>query len=275
MKPKKLLEYVHSAGVNIDASPGLLRGVKILGLRSNNGNRYTSQALQTAQPLYEGIKVNVNHPPHGQEKSPRDYRDRLGKVVNVRVTETGLYGDFQYNPKHPLAEQLAWDAQHAPENVGFSHNAEGRGQKVGEEFLVEEIVSVRSVDLVADPASTRGLFEAQLPTPASETTEEERHILQEENLSLRQEIALLQEQLQELRTALEVEQAIAEAQLPAEAITELFRQTLLEARDAHTRQRLLQERKRFAGAIPLRPLSRPSEHYELPDAKTFAAKLQS
>lgn len=275
MEQRTLLEYVHSSGVKINASPGVLQGVKILGFRSHNGNRYTSQALQAAKPLYEGIKVNVNHPPHGQEKSPRDYRDRLGKVINVRLTESGLYGDFQYNPKHPLAEQLAWDAKHSPENLGFSHNAEGRGRKVGDEFLVEEILLVRSVDLVADPASTRGLFEAQPPAPSPQTTDQERRALQDENLSLRQEIALLQEQLQQLRTALEVEQALAEAQLPPPVVTELFRQTLLEARDPHTRQRLIEERKRLSGSVPTRPQSRALESYELPDAKTFAAKLQS
>ena len=38
----------------------------------------------------------------------------------------GLFADFHFNPKHALAEQLLWDAEHAPENVGFSHNVEAR-----------------------------------------------------------------------------------------------------------------------------------------------------
>jgi hypothetical protein len=47
-----------------------------------------------------------------------------------------------------------------PRNVGFSHRAYGRGHHVGARYLVEEIAVVRSVDLVADPATTRGLFES-------------------------------------------------------------------------------------------------------------------
>src|SRR5690606_22792672 len=90
----------------------------------------------------------------------RDYRDRIGVIRNVNaLPEAGLFADFHFNPKHPLAEQLAWDARHAPENVGFSHNVEAKVARRGQEWIVEEIRKVQGVDLVADPATTRGLFE--------------------------------------------------------------------------------------------------------------------
>jgi hypothetical protein len=79
--------------------------------------------------------------------------------VSVRGAE-GMFGDFHFNPKHALAEQLIWDALHAPENVGFSHNVEARTSRQGERLAVEAITKVQSVDLVADPATTRGLFES-------------------------------------------------------------------------------------------------------------------
>ena len=44
-----------------------------------------------------------------------------------------------------------WDAEHAPENVGFSHNVEARVGRRGERVVVEAITRVQSVDLVADP----------------------------------------------------------------------------------------------------------------------------
>src|SRR5262249_45992585 len=75
----------------------------------------------------------------------------------------GLFADFHFNPKHCLAEQLIWDAEHAPENVGFSHNVQARTSRRGETTLVEEILHVHGVDLVADPATTRGLFESADP----------------------------------------------------------------------------------------------------------------
>ncbi len=112
--------------------------------------------------LYEAAKVNVNHP-KGHPSAPRDYQDRIGVIrsVEVRAGE-GLFGDLHYNPKHVLAEQLAWDAEHAPENVGFSHNVRARTTRRGDAVIVEEILAVNSVDLVADPATTSGLFEGRV-----------------------------------------------------------------------------------------------------------------
>jgi hypothetical protein len=42
----------------------------------------------------------------------------------------------------------------------FSHNVEAVVRRENDKAVVEKIVSVRSVDLVADPATTAGLFES-------------------------------------------------------------------------------------------------------------------
>jgi hypothetical protein len=157
--------------VRVDRQAGVIRGVKILGLQSRNGRTYLPEALAQAASLYEEAKVNVNHP-KGNPGGPRDYQDRIGTIRNVSVRgEEGLFADFCFNPKHAVAEQLLWDAEHAPENVGFSHNVEARTARRGDRVVVEAITRVASVDLVADPATTRGLFETQAaagaPRPAS------------------------------------------------------------------------------------------------------------
>jgi hypothetical protein len=157
-----LQEFVNSRGVEmrVDRNESVIRGVKLLGLGSRNGRRYLPAALAQAAGLYEGAKVNVNHP-KGNPLAARDYQDRLGSIRNVSVREgEGLFGDFHFNPKHALAEQLLWDATHAPENVGFSHNVEARTSRQGGQTVVEAILKVQSVDLVADPATTRGLYES-------------------------------------------------------------------------------------------------------------------
>jgi hypothetical protein len=158
-----LQEFVDSRGVTlrVDRAAGVLRGVKLIGLESLNGRRYRPEALAAAVSLYEGAKVNVNHPKEGP-LAPRDYRDRLGVIREVEFrAEEGLFGTLHFNPKHAVAEQLAWDAEHNPRNVGFSHNVLARLTRDGAQSLVEAITHVQSVDLVADPASTRGLFEEQ------------------------------------------------------------------------------------------------------------------
>jgi hypothetical protein len=156
-----LQEYVDSRQqrLRVDRAAGVIRGVKLLGLASRNGRRYLEQALTEAVGLYEGAKVNVNHP-KGHPLSPRDYQDRLGVVrgVEFRAGE-GLFADLQFNPNHALSEQLVWDAEHAPQNVGMSHNVLARTRREGEETVVEAITKVQSIDLVADPATTSGLYE--------------------------------------------------------------------------------------------------------------------
>lgn len=157
-----LQEFADSRGlaVAIDRQGGIIRGVKILGVKSQNGRTYLPEAIERAAPLYEGAKVNVNHA-KGGPAGPRDYQDRIGVIRDVAVRcGEGLFGDFHFNPRHALAEQLLWDAEHAPQNVGFSHNVLAKTARQGETLLVEEIIKVESVDLVADPATTAGLFES-------------------------------------------------------------------------------------------------------------------
>ncbi|MGD9633956.1 MAG: hypothetical protein AB7G28_20120 [Pirellulales bacterium] len=163
-----LQEYVDSGHqtLRVDRSAGVIRGVKLLGLRSKNGRRYQENALAEAVALYEGAKVNINHP-KGHPLSPRDYQDRLGVISGVEYRpQQGLFGDLHFNPKHALSEQLMWDAEHASQNVGLSHNVLARTTRTGDETVVEAITKVQSIDLVADPATTQGLFEQQSPTVA-------------------------------------------------------------------------------------------------------------
>lgn len=158
---ESILEYVASCGrtAKIDRANGVIRDVKILGLDSRNNRLYPESTLREAARLYENAKVNLNHPDHSPRES-RKYQDRFGVIRNVRLQSgDGLFGDFHFNPKHALAEQFLWDAENSPENVGFSHNVEAVvGSRDGKQ-IVEKINAVRSVDLVADPATTVGLFE--------------------------------------------------------------------------------------------------------------------
>jgi hypothetical protein len=158
-----LQEFVNSGSqrLRVDRAAGVIRGVKLLGLTSRNGRRYRENALVEAVALYEGAKVNINHP-KGHPLSPRDYQDRLGVVRGVEFRGgEGLFGDLHFNPKHSLSEQLVWDAEHAPQNVGMSHNVLARTTRSGDETVVEAITKVQSIDLVADPATTSGLYEQE------------------------------------------------------------------------------------------------------------------
>jgi hypothetical protein len=58
---------------------------------------------------------------------------------------------------------LAWDSERSPGNVGLSHDVQARVARRGDKVVVEEIASVSSVDLVAQPATTGGLYESRAP----------------------------------------------------------------------------------------------------------------
>lgn len=264
-----LQEFVNSRGVamRVEREAGIIRGVKLLGLQSRNGRRYLPAALATAAVLYEGAKVNVNHP-KGNPLAARDYQDRLGSVRNVNAREDGLFGDLHFNPKHALAEQLAWDAAHAPENVGFSHNVEARTSRDANQIVVEAILKVQSVDLVADPATTSGLFESagdsalQGNGAAAGLHEAVDHTDASEIAALRAQVDRLQACIAMHERREVARRLLREFKLPdPEAlggtsnsiVSELFLETVLGAADERAMRALVQERAEAIAAARKSP----------------------
>ena len=220
---ERIQEFVDSRNqtLRLNRQQGVLAGVKLIGLTSRNGRTYREPALAKAAKLYEGVKVNVNHP-KGSPQSPRDYQDRLGSIRNVRYRPgEGLFGDLHFNPKHALAEQLLWDAEHSPKQVGLSHNVLARTTRSGDSVVVEEITTVESVDLVADPATTEGLFEAKTQKPAPTTPDSHESSL--ESLTLEQ-LSLARPDLLE-QVATPIQEALqAKLKQAGEQIAQLQRQ---------------------------------------------------
>ena len=173
-------QSLEGIGASIDRENSLIRGVKLIGHDSKNGRAYPADVLRSAVEHYQGVRVNVDHP-EGNPLKPRSVAERMGMIVNARYVEgRGVYGDFRFNPKHALTEQVLWDAENNPSAVGFSHNASLRlGPKRNGRTVVESIVGVRSVDLVADPATTVSLFEHTETPEETETMSLENVTLDE------------------------------------------------------------------------------------------------
>jgi hypothetical protein len=156
-----LVEITRSTSLRVDRDAGVIHGVKVLGLVSANNRRYTRAAIEKARPLYEGIRVNIDHPHDARPDERRRLADRLGRLENIRATDAGLFADLHYLKSHPLAAMTVEAAERMPEALGLSHNAVGRVVKHQQETIVEEIMQVRSVDVVSDPATTKSLFEEE------------------------------------------------------------------------------------------------------------------
>lgn len=146
----------------VDAARGIVKNVKILGMESRHGYRYSPTALKNAVELYEGVRVNIDHPDRKTPGAARSYLSRFGSLKNVRFVEgDGLRGDHHFNPQHTIAKTYAWDADNDPSACGFSHNAKGPLVEGRDGLVCESIEAVRSVDLVADAATTASLFEGK------------------------------------------------------------------------------------------------------------------
>jgi len=158
--------------LKVDRKKCLIYGVKIIGFDSDNGRKYLPEALKKALPLYEGIKVNVDHP--DDPSDTRSAYDRCGKLINVRFIEgKGLFGDLWLNPGHRIFESVFSAAEQMPDLFGLSHNAQGEGEKEDGIFIVSKITEVRHVDLVADPATTSSLSEAKKMKKSNRMKEED------------------------------------------------------------------------------------------------------
>lgn len=150
----------------VDDDAPVIRGVKLLGEESRNNRVYLPESVSPSQ--YEGRVINLNHP-DGPNKQ-RNVQDRFGWIESAKKDGKDWRGDIHYNPAHPFAPTFKWIAKNKPDLIGLSHDAVGTGHTKDGKFIVEKVVEVKSVDLVADPATTKGLFESmnpELETPAA------------------------------------------------------------------------------------------------------------
>ena len=143
------------AQVEIDRAAGIIKGVKLVGLKSANGRTYTEKGLREAVKLYEGVRLNVDHKVSATNGQPsgRSLAERIGVARNVRFVEgQGIYGDAHLNPSHALFNQIAWEAEQAKagqsSGVGFSHVADCTLRPGSGAQVVESIVRVRHVDKI-------------------------------------------------------------------------------------------------------------------------------
>lgn len=153
----------------VDMENCVVRGVKILGLVSDNGRVYTKECAADAveRGLYENIPFRRNHRSK-ESRDDRDVDDTVGVLRNARQDNQGnIYGDLHLLKTHELTPKILEAAQRELANkddrfFGLSHDAD-RAERRFEDGVevITRLERVRSVDLVADPATNKGLFESK------------------------------------------------------------------------------------------------------------------
>jgi hypothetical protein len=164
MKLIPLLEITFSDAPQVDRDAGVIRSVRILGRTSRNGREYSDTALKQAARFYDRLGVNLNHPERQKTDGARAVEDGFGWLESIDVRADGVYGDLHYFRAHPCADVIVEAAVRNPRRFGLSHHAEGRVMQHQGKLVVESIESVRSVDVVQNPATNLGLFESETLT---------------------------------------------------------------------------------------------------------------
>lgn len=165
-----LCERLDLSASNVDRENCTIRNVKILGATSPNrhgldveGTDYLPCAHQQAKSLYEGVLVNVGHPPRHDPDAERHPPDRNGVLRNIHIRNNETFGDWKLIPSHPMTQTFL-DCAEDPDlhnQFALSHNAKGYGTVRENRYQISEIPRVRSVDVVAHGGTNKSLFESQ------------------------------------------------------------------------------------------------------------------
>jgi hypothetical protein len=264
MKPQKIYEQFDGAfaEISINSEKMIISNVALVGQISRNGRRYTIEALKGGVSKYEGVKVYIDHPSSEDEKRGwRSTRDLAGKVENARFDGHKIRGDV-----HLLSTdggKLAYEiATSVPDIAGMSHNAFGNYHKEDGVEVVESIEKVVSVDVVTEPATNNGFFEAEnnkgvtkmdykevtmvglkearkdlvdtLMNEGKESRDGEFQKVIKENEDLKTEKADLQKKVDEMKVKetlakkeILIDKMLKESELPEEAKTEIFKKSLM------------------------------------------------
>ncbi len=302
--PDELIESAKfPSDSKVDTDKGLVEGVKLVGVGKGRSGIYSNEVLKNAVTLYEGANVNVNH--HLRENGRFvPYQSRFGLILNPRFVEgDGIYGDLQYNPHHDEAKSFGWWAKNSPKSVGLSHISGGKTRFTAKGPLVESISNVKSVDLVADSASTEGLFESEDaddylwkkndPDGKGEgemdlkslTLDELRGSRPDlvESVLLESKDAVDQKAIMSERDSLKIEldkyqvkealtakrskavELCEAAELPKELVSDVFVESLVATDSAETMQALVDDRKSIEKSITGKPRSIPAHLVESED----------
>jgi len=162
-----LLREVQATGIlreaKLNKTGRVIENTVLITAESANGphgkRRYSDVALKQIAQMAEGLPAYVNHVEKDQAFRPRDVKDLIGRHRNVRYEPTRhrIVSDL-----HVLEHQAPWVfslAEDLPDVVGNSLVSRGLVRMDGDTEVVEEVVALRSVDLVSDPGATKGLFE--------------------------------------------------------------------------------------------------------------------
>ncbi|WP_437194146.1 hypothetical protein [Planctomicrobium sp. SH527] len=236
--------------LSIDGERRIVRNVALAGSQSRNGYTYSENALIAAAALYENRPVFLDHAQGPQRVLDRSTRDLVGTVINARYSNGRVRGDIRVLDTDSGMTFLKLVEGNSP-GVGMSHVVMAHRSVDGKR--VDSIVDVVSVDVVVNPATTSTFSESTNSTSTHESgvaeLEARVRLLEGERNELLERSRRLQLQLNELQHRESVQQLLVQSGLPAESITECFREQLTRAETPEQRQALIDDRQKLLSEV--------------------------
>lgn len=195
MADGRITELLGLTPRQVDRETGVIRNVALLGAVSKNKRRYTEGALDSAVGLFESAQVFANH-----ADGDRDVRDLVGRITAARRDDGYVRGDIEV-----LEHQRSWVLPLVESGgAGSGMSWDGYAQWRQAEDDIQEVTAVkavRSVDIVAKPATTRNFYESEGPEDESGVSEQWKEMvgqLQEQLTAKASEASDLADQVQTL-----------------------------------------------------------------------------
>ncbi len=174
---KDAIDELFAEAIQADSTGLFFPSLKLCGISSRNGRSYPDAVLAeaVAAGLYEEVPLCIPQPGAHRDQAlgsyTPEYAQRVGLFTNTKhLPGKGVFGDATLNPKHTLAESVAWDIGRRPKNMGFSQMADCAIDATGK--IITKIGRVHSVELVLNPATTKTFAEEeQLLDPVASIVE--------------------------------------------------------------------------------------------------------
>ncbi len=232
--------------LTVDHEQRIVCNVALAGTLSRNGYRYSEEALEAAVSLYENRPVFLDHAAARSGPLDRSTRDLVGTVVNARYFQSRIRGDIRVLDTEAGQTFLKLVESETP-GVGMSHVV--MAQRGADGKVVDKILNVLSVDAVINPATTDTFRESAdgLCTGGTACESCTRKLVQldQERVRLEEQKRELARQLTQLQDREQVERLLQEFALPADAVTDCFREQLRQSSSDATRRALIADRQRL------------------------------
>ncbi|HEY6022022.1 MAG TPA: hypothetical protein VIY48_19795 [Candidatus Paceibacterota bacterium] len=252
------------------------------------GRDYSDRALQEAAQICNGKKCYFDHQGRSQGEDMRGARrimDLAGFFENGRVENGVAKADLRYLQTPTVKEFIEALVKLNAPGVGNSIVANGElvFDRTNKREVVNTIKEMRSIDLVSETGSTINLFESVQEVPdmdystvtLADLSENRPDIVQQITESIKavadkdgklnqlvQENAMLKTQNSDLKKKvddyevkeavavkkIEIEKEITESKIPTEYVTEVLRESLMEAKTPENRKMILADRMKIIEA---------------------------